>query len=88
MSASIYIKDDGLAQPEHIELWMGRGCKIRVRMGDQLIFAEKGEVLAAFDLKTRKQTEPDRMGAGMIKLLGSDDKFSMNTVLRKQRRTR
>ena len=81
-SASIYMKDDGLSQPEQIELWMGRGCKVRVRIGNQLIFAEKAEVIAAFDLKTRKQTEPDRMGARMIQLLGKDETFSMNTVLR------
>ena len=82
LSASVYIKDDGLSTPEHIELWMGKGCKVRVRIGNQLIFAQKAEVLAAFDLKTKKQTEPDEMGAAMIRLLGADETFSMNTVLR------
>jgi len=81
-SASIYIRDNGLARPELMELWMGRGGKARLRLGDQLIFAEKGEVLAAFDLKNRRQVDPDRTAVQMIQLLGSGETFSMDTVLR------
>lgn len=81
-SASIYMRDNGLAQPELMELWMGRGGKVRMRVGNQLIFAEKGEVLAAFDLKTRKQVDPDRTAVQMIQLLGSGETFSMDTILR------
>jgi len=82
MHASIYTKENGLSTPEQIELWMGRGTKVRIRMGDQLIFAEKGKVLAAFDLKTRKQIEPGQMAVMFTELIGSDDMFSMDTVIR------
>ncbi|MCP4450582.1 MAG: redoxin domain-containing protein [Planctomycetes bacterium] len=81
-SASIYSKENGLSKPEHIELWMGQGGKVRMRLGTQLIFAEKGEILAAFDLKSRKQTDPNHMGTALIRLLGSDETFSMDTVLK------
>ncbi len=81
-SASIYSKENGLSRPEHIELWMGQGGKVRVRLGQQLIFAEKGEILAAFDLNTRKQTDPDAMAVGTIKMLGASETFSMDTVMR------
>lgn len=81
-SASIYSKENGLSRPEHIELWMGQGGKVRVRLGQQLIFAERGEILAAFDLKTRKQTDPNAMAVGIIEMLGSSETFSMDTVMR------
>jgi hypothetical protein len=81
-SASIYSKENGLSKPEHIELWMGQGGKARVRLGQQLIFAERGEILAAFDLRTRKQTDPNEMAVGIIEMLGRSETFSMATVLR------
>ena len=80
--ASIYTKDNGLSVPEQIELWMGRGGKVRIRMDNELIFAEKGKVLAAFDLKTRKQIEPGQMAVMFTGLIGSDEMFSMDTVIR------
>ena len=68
MSASIFYKEDGLSDARHIELWMGRGGRVRVRVENQLIFGEKGEVLAAFDLKIRKQIEADDMAATILKM--------------------
>jgi len=88
MYASIYNKEDGLSAPEHIELWAGKGCKIRIRMGEELIFAEKGKVLAAFDLKTRKQIEPDGMAVAFVELIGSEDVFSLDTIIRSLSRGR
>ena len=88
MYASIYNKQDGLSAPEHIELWAGKGCKVRIRMGDKLIFAEKGKVLAAFDLKTRKQAEPGQMAVGFVELIGSEDVFSLDTIIRSLSRGR
>ena len=82
MYASIYNKQDGLSAPEHIELWAGKGCKVRIRMGDKLIFAEKGQVLAAFNLKTRKQTEPDPMAVAFVGLIGSEETFTLDTIIR------
>ncbi len=82
LSASIYFKEDGLSVPRHIELWMGRGGRVRVRVENQLIFGEKGEVVAAFDLKTKKQVEADGMAAAILKMLGVEETFSMNTILK------
>ena len=82
MAASIFYKEDGLADARHIELWMGRGGKVRVRVENQLIFGEKGRVLAAFDLKTQKQVEADQMAATILKMLGIEETFSMETILK------
>jgi len=82
LHASIYSKENGLSSPEQIELWMGKGGKVRIRMGEELIFAEKGRVFAAFDLKTRKQIEPSQMALMFVEVLGSDEMFSMDTVIR------
>jgi hypothetical protein len=81
LSASIFYKEDGLSDVRHIELWMGRGGKVRVRVEDQLIFGQNGEVVAAFDLKTKKQIEADEMAAMILEMLGVDETFSMDTIL-------
>jgi hypothetical protein len=85
-SASIYQKENGLSKPEHIELWMGQGGKVRIRIGQQLIYAEKGEVLAAFDLKSRTEVDPNRMGVNMIHMLGASETFSMQSIFRSMNR--
>ena len=85
-SASIYQKQNGLSKPEHIELWMGQGGKVRIRIGQQLIYAEKGEVLAAFDLKSRTEVDPNHMAVNMIKMLGARETFSMQSIFRSMNR--
>ena len=82
MYASIYSKQDGLSDAEQIELWMGKGCKVRIRTEDKLIFAEKGKVLASFDLNTRKQTEPHPKDIGLVRFVGTEDTFSLDTIIR------
>ncbi|NQV33434.1 MAG: redoxin domain-containing protein [Phycisphaeraceae bacterium] len=85
-SASIYSKENGLSKPEHIELWMGQGGKVRVRIGQQLIYAEKGEVLAAFDLKSRTEVDPNYVGVNLINMLGASETFSMQSIFRSMNR--
>jgi len=80
--ATLYLKEDALAEPQQWELWMGHGGKSRLRIGSQVIFGEKGRVVKAFDLKTRITSEPDRRAVQTLENLGASEQFSLETVLR------
>ena len=79
--ASIYIKDDALAQPEQFELWMGAGGHARMRVGSQVIFGRNGQVTHAFDIRRRREVEADETAAGIVQLLATPHEFSLDTVI-------
>ena len=81
-SATLYMKDNATAQPEQIELWMNQAGRSRLRFGDQVIFAQKGKVAKAFDLKTRSEIEPDYKAVALVELMGDEESFSLDTVMR------
>ncbi|TKJ36029.1 MAG: hypothetical protein CEE38_13570 [Planctomycetes bacterium B3_Pla] len=81
-SASIYIKDDVLAEPRQFELWMGQQGRARVRVGSQVIFSRAGEIIKAFDLKKRREAEPDRQAVELLRMLGTIEEYSLETVIR------
>jgi hypothetical protein len=80
--ASIYIRRDALAQPQHFELWMGRGGRARMRVDEQVIFGQTGRVTRAFDIRRRRETEVNKGAADILAMLGSPDEFSLETVIR------
>lgn len=79
--ASIYIKEDALAQPEQFELWMGAGGHARMRVGSQVIFGRNGQVTHAFDIRQRREVEADETAAGIVQLLATPHEFSLDTVI-------
>jgi tetratricopeptide (TPR) repeat protein len=82
-SAVFYEKDDALAQPEQIELWMGQGGNVRMRMGPQVIFGQSGNLTKAFDISKRSQAEPDPRAKRMLEMLaGMGGQFSLDTLLK------
>lgn len=80
--ASIYVKEDALAQPEQFELWMGEGGYARMRVGSQVIFGQDGRVTHAFDIRRRCEVEADGTAADIVRLLAMSDEFSLETVIR------
>jgi len=80
-SATIYVRDDALAAPKQLDLWMGRGGRVRLKTGPQVIFAARGRVTKAFDVKQRKEVEPDRLALNMLRALGDTEQFSLDTVV-------
>lgn len=80
-NATIYFRDDALAAPTYLELWMGRGGRLRLKIGPQVIFATRGRVLKAFDVKQRKEVEPHRLALNMLRVLGDTERFSLDTVV-------
>ncbi len=81
-SASIYIKDDVMAEPRQFELWMGQQGRARVRVGSQVIFSRGGEITKAFDLKKRREAEPDRQAVELLRMLGTIEEYSLEAVIR------
>ncbi len=81
-SATLYMKDNATAQPEQIELWMNQAGRSRFRIGNQIIFGNKGKITKAFDLKTRNEIEPDYKAVALVDLMGEAESFSLETVIR------
>ena len=79
--ASIYVKEDTLAQPQQFELWMGKGGYSRMRVGSQVIFGRSGKITHAFDVRRRAEVEPDPMAVNIIGMLATPDEFSFETVI-------
>jgi hypothetical protein len=81
-SVVFYEKDDALAQPEQIELWMGQGGNVRMRMGSQVIFGKDGLITKTFDISKHSVVEPDSRAKRMLEMLaGMGDRFSLNSLL-------
>jgi len=81
-SATLYLKEDALAQPEQIELWLAEGGRLRMRVGNQVVFATRGEVSRAFDVKERRQTEPDYRALELMEMLGDTTCFSLDSIIK------
>jgi len=81
-NATLYIKDDATTQPEQIELWMNQAGRSRLRIDNQVIFAQKGKITKAFDLKTKSETEPDPRAVSLAEMMGKAESFSIETVIR------
>ena len=80
-SATIYFRDSALAETKQLELWMGRGARARLKVGTQVIFATRGQVTKAFDVKQRKEVEADRLPGGLLRALGDSEHFSLETIV-------
>ncbi len=82
-SASIYIKEDGaISEPKQMELWMSRDGRSRLRVGKQVIFADDGKVIKAFDITSRSQIEPDEMAVFFLQRIGEADELSLDSIIK------
>ena len=87
-ATSIYIRDvhvanhplNPLAEPVLVELWAGYGNRIRIRSGSKLTFADKGEILNTFDLKTRTETYADAITYQIINTFGKSDTSALDSL--------
>jgi tetratricopeptide (TPR) repeat protein len=81
-SASIYFKEDATSEPQQMELWMNRTGKIRMRLGTQVIFGDRGDIVESFDIKTRARVEPDERAIVFLRKIGEADEFSLDAIIR------
>ncbi len=80
-SATIYIKDYVLLEPRQLELWMGPEGRARMRIGHQVIFGKSDQALRAFDIRQRKEVEPDTQAVELLDMLGDMEEYSLETVI-------
>lgn len=81
-SATIYVKQNALSQPEQFELWMGQNGQARMRIGPQIVFSKLGQTTRAFNLVQKQQVEPDPRAVEMLKTLEGHNRYSIETVIR------
>jgi tetratricopeptide (TPR) repeat protein len=81
-SVAVYIKEDSLSEARQFELWMAQGARVRMRVGNEVIFAHEGKVTKAFDVKSRGEVEPDDTATEILEMLGKTGQFSLETIVR------
>lgn len=57
-NAILYFKEDAASEPKQIELWVSSEHKARVRVGSQVLFADKGKIVAGYDFCNKRALDP------------------------------
>jgi len=84
-NAVLYFKEDAASEPKQIELWVSSEHKARVRVDSQVLFADKGKVVAGYNFKNRKaitEEEYDPMGEMIIQKLCENQQLSLENVVK------
>lgn len=86
-SATIYVKEHATTDPVQVELWMAQGGKLRLRVGNQMIFGEKGKVIETIPLTGSSESSNVRKNARFlveqyVEALGALDSFSFETFMK------
>ncbi len=82
LTATIYVKVPALKEPRQCEIWIDRSGKGRVRTGSQVVFSQGGTVVKAFDVERGEETTPNETARDIIRIVGSEATYSLETVLR------
>jgi outer membrane lipoprotein-sorting protein len=82
LTATIYVKVPELKEPRQCEIWIDRSGKGRVRTGSQVVFSQGGTVIKAFDVNRGEETTPNETARDIIRIVGSEATYSLETVLR------
>lgn len=84
-NASVYMKENATDEPVQIEVWRNSQKKTRIRVDDQVLFADGGQVVAGYAIEgaIRKidTEEYNDMGMAMAQKLFSFQDFSLDTVI-------
>lgn len=84
--ATLYVKADGNAAPGQLELWMGRGGKLRLHTGNRVLFGEKGKIVEAVEIMPGVK-EPENLATAQevieefITNIGETESFSFDTLV-------
>ncbi|MBD3265733.1 hypothetical protein GF373_03620 [bacterium] len=79
--ASVYFKEHPLAETTQFDVWMGKGGKVRLHFGNQVIFANPQGIQQTFDIIYREAVQPHKDGAKIIQQLHAIDTFSLEHVI-------
>jgi len=87
LHATIYVRENVLAEPVQLELWMGHGGKLRLHAGNKVAFGDNGRVLEEVPIGSPANVSRGLRAAEQtvqyfINKLGRVDTFSFETLLR------
>ena len=83
-NATFYIKDNVSSDPKQIDIWMGHGGRARVKVREQLLFAQNGKIISGFNYVKKEKIDIakyDSEAWGIINMLGQSESFSLDTVV-------
>ena len=84
-NAVLYFKEDAASEPKQIELWVSSEHKARLRVGSQVLFAEKGKISAGYNFKDRillDEAQYDQMGEAIIQKLCLLPTLSLDNIVK------
>jgi len=84
-NAVLYFKEDAASEPKQIELWVSSEHKARLRVGSQVLFAEKGKISAGYNFKDRillNEAQYDQMGEAIIQKLCLLQTLSLDNIVK------
>ncbi len=86
LSTTIYVKSGASASPVQLDLWMGRGGRLRLLAGNEVFFGRRGKVTGRVPFATPPGNESDvrearEMVYGVIAALGEAETFSLETLV-------
>ena len=83
-NAVLYYKEDAASEPKQIELWVSSKHQARLRVDSQVLFADKGKIVAGYNFKNKRvldEMEYDEMGQAIIESLCQRQTLSLDEVV-------
>ncbi len=80
--ATAYIEEHSSTRVDKVDLWMGEQGRIRLHMGQQVVFAGPDGIEAAFDSKNGDRVDPYNSAVNIVERMRTSNPFSLETVIR------
>jgi hypothetical protein len=86
-NATIYVKENALAQPVQIDLWMGQKGRLRLQAGNRVTFGEKGRALETVSFAPTPKVstglkQAQHMVEEITRAIGNQEVFSLDVLVR------
>ncbi|MBN2589782.1 MAG: redoxin domain-containing protein [Sedimentisphaerales bacterium] len=80
-NAVMYWKENFSSETAEIELWMNKDGKTRLLSGNQVIYAQNGQIIEAYDIKNRQEVQADARANFLVREVSSSGEFSLQTII-------
>jgi len=86
LHATIYVRNDAVSEPAQLDIWMGHGGKLRLRVGGKVAFGDNGRVIdevaiAPATAASKGLLLAEATVAYFINKMGRVDTFSFETLM-------
>jgi len=79
--ATAYIEKNSTRRADKVDMWMGPEGKLRLHIGNQIVFAGPHGIESAFDAATGESVEPYDAAVNIVQRMHTSDPFSLETVI-------